>query len=109
MAASTKRFTLTDAAYVDVSEGATLVWFVLEFNRQRYNAIRLTLGDPPGVPALFPPAVDTVHYQAIDPGRFQVGADDYSQEVPVRIELDAGDRVYLRAERDSCEVAVHRR
>ena len=102
MAASTKRFTLTDATYVDVSEGATLVWFILGFNRQRYNAIRLALGTGA-------PAVDTVDYQDIDPGRFQVGSDDYSQEVPVKIELGPGDRVYLRAERDSCEVVVHRR
>jgi hypothetical protein len=107
MAASTKRFTLTDTAYVDVSEGATLVWFVVDFDRQRYNAIRLTLGSDP--PALNPPAADTPHYQAIDPGRFQVGANDYSQEVPVRIELGEGDRVFVRAERDSCELVVHRR
>jgi hypothetical protein len=85
-----------------VSEGASLVWFTLEFNRQRYNAIRLALGTSA-------PAPDTVHYQEIDSGRFQVGADDYSQEVPVKIELDEGDKVYLRAERDAHEVVVHRR
>lgn len=103
MAASTKRFTLTDIGYVDVSEGATLVWFILEFNRNRYNAIRLALG-----PTILP-AADTIHYQLIDPGRFQVGADDYSQEVPMAFSIGEGDRVYVRAERDSCELVVHRR
>jgi hypothetical protein len=101
MAASTKRFTLTDAAYVDVSEGAALVFFTLGFNRQRFNAIRLALGQSV-------PAADTPHYQDIDSGKFQVGANDYSQEVPIKLELGSGDRVYLRAERDTHEIVVHR-
>jgi hypothetical protein len=102
MAASTKRFTLTSASYADVSEGATLVWFVLDFDRQRHNAVRLALGQSP-------PAAATVHYQSVNPGRFQVGSDDYSQEVPVRIEIGADDRVYVRAEREDVELVVHRR
>lgn len=101
MSASTRRFTLTTLAYTDVSEGASLVHFTVDFDRPRYTAIRLALGTAA-------PAADTVHYQAIDPGRFQVGGDNYSQEVPVRFELDDGDRVYARAEGDTVELVVHR-
>jgi hypothetical protein len=102
VSASTRRFTLTSTSYVDVSEGATLVWFTLDFDRNRYNAIRLALGQSL-------PAAGTVDYQSIDPGRFQVGQNDYSQEVPVRIEIGASDRVYIRAEREDVELVVHRR
>ena len=40
-----------------------------------------------------PPSAATVHYQGIDPGRFQVGSEDYSQEVPIAIELGRGTGV----------------
>jgi hypothetical protein len=103
MAASTKRFILTDATYVDISEGATMVWFVLTFDPNENNAIRLALGQSL-------PAADTIHYQDINPLSFKVGNNDYPQEVPIRVDqLGAGDRVYVRAERDSAEVAVHRK
>lgn len=101
MAASTKRFTLTSATYVDVSEGATLVFGTLEFDRQRYRAVRIALGTSL-------PSVGTTHYQGIDPGVFQVANENYSQEVPFKFEIGAGDAVYMRAESESFDVVVHR-
>lgn len=101
MAASTKRFTLTANAYQDVSEGATKVWFTLDFLKTTYNAVRLALGTSL-------PSAGTTHYQLIDPTRFPVGNENYPQELPTQIEIGAGDTVYLRADADSCEVVVHR-
>lgn len=101
MAASTIRYTLTSAAYVDVSVGATRVWFTLEFNRQQSRAIRLALGTTP-------PDPNTPHYQSIDPGRRQVGSQDLPETISLAWDLaETTDRVYVRAEADPVDLVVH--
>lgn len=102
MAASTVNFTLTTAAYQDVSQGAGFCWFRLRFDRQLKNAVRFHLGTSL-------PAADTINYELFDPAYNPVGPEEKGEHLWIDVNnLASTDRVYLRADVGSFGVAVHR-
>lgn len=89
MAASTKRFTLTNSAYQDVSEGASEIWFLIPFERNQVNDVRLVI-------AQSLPSSGTSNYFRVSPNYNPVGPNDLPQDFTVSIaRLSASDRVYL--------------
>jgi hypothetical protein len=97
MAISSKRFTLSTAVYQDVSEGAESCGIYLQLVSQKNNGVRLVLGT-----AL--PAVDSVHYQAFR------APQNSAEELFIDLQdLEATDRVYLRAENNFADITVLRK
>lgn len=102
MAASTKSFDLTSAAYQDISESATYCQFTLRFNRQAVSAVRIHLGQSL-------PSAGTVNYELVSANVNDVGPDNVPRDYPVEFKgLAATDRVYARADDAPVNIKVHR-
>lgn len=104
MAASTKSFTLTGTAYVDISEGAARLDTIVPFLRQQSTGVRFHIGQSL-------PASDTTNYQLILPLNAPLGPGEAQKDVPVHFEgLASTDRVYARVNTSTNTVTlqVHR-
>lgn len=96
MAASTKAFTLTTAAYQDISEGAENCAFRLRVKSQRDNSIRIILSTS------LPSANDEDYDVFIAP-------NDVPDTTDVSFTgLASSDRVYARADSATTSITVYR-
>jgi uncharacterized protein YqjF (DUF2071 family) len=97
MALSLVAFSLTSAAYTDVSEGFAFCAFRLPFISQKNNVIRVHLGTSL-------PTAETIHFDEYLPTQ--------SASAPDRAlyfnELSSTNRVYVRAAREALTLKVYR-
>ena len=97
MAVSTVAFSLTSAAYVDVSGGYEACSFRLPLVSQRNNVIRVHLGTSL-------PGVDTTHFDV-----YEAPASSAEERQIHFTELAETDRVYVRAVSGTVSLTVYRK
>jgi len=97
MAVSTVAFSLTSAAYVDVSGGYEACSFRLPLVSQRNNVIRVHLGTSL-------PAADTDDFD-----EFMAPQEEHEERQIHFYQLATTDRVYVRAARANVTLRVYRK
>ncbi len=97
MAASTKRFTLTSAAYQDISEGSAAIAFRLTYRaRQETMRVRIAL-------ATSLPSASTTDYDLFEAPPTGSVSDEKNVYFS---ELDSTNRVYARAASEEATVSL---
>jgi hypothetical protein len=97
MAVSVVTFALTSAAYQDVSGGFGSCAFRLPFASQKNNIIRVHLGTSL-------PAAETANFD-----EYMAPQSEAEERQLHFYDMEATDRVYVRASRQPCSISVYRK